>query len=50
VEYAAATQGQGEEAKRHIHGEAERVVREIRQKEESLGRAMQSMVEKKNKK
>ncbi len=46
MEYAAATKGQGEEARRHIHGESEKVVREIRQKEESLGRAMQSMVEK----
>ncbi len=44
---AAATQGQGEEALRHIHGEGERVMREIRQKKEGLGRAMQSMVGKK---
>jgi hypothetical protein len=34
------------QGRRHIHGEGERVVREIMQKEESLGRAMQSMVKK----
>ncbi len=46
MECAAATQGQGEEARRHIHREGQKVVIEKSQKEESLVRSKQSRVEK----
>jgi hypothetical protein len=46
MEYAAMAQAWGEEARKHIHGEGETIIGDIRQKEEGLRRAMQSMVEK----
>ena len=44
--HAATTQGRAEEACRRIHGEGEKWIREIRQKEENMGKAMVEMVDK----
>ena len=48
--HAAATQGRAEEACRRVHGEGERWISEIRQREENMGKAMVEMVDKIKKK
>ena len=48
-QHAATTQGRAEEACRRVHGEGEKWIREIRQREKNMGKAMVEMVEKNKK-